>query len=96
MKPKRNHDNLLEHIQKVRDKFGSVVDERWWVEEVSPGYEDEYGRDVSATVTDRSKFFSTEQEALDYKDSVEADENHYLRLMHQQCYEKTETTRIWL
>lgn len=96
MKPKQTTNDLLDHIQRVRSRFGEVVDQRWWIEEVSPGYEDEYGRDISATVTDSSKFFSSEQEALDYKDSVEPDKDHYLRLRHQKCYEKTETTRIWL
>ncbi|AWN04073.1 hypothetical protein PBI_PEREGRIN_248 [Rhodococcus phage Peregrin] len=96
MKPKQKNNDLLEYIQKVRDKFGKVVDERWWVEEVSPGYEDEYSRDIPEHVTDRSKYFSTEEEAIDCKDSVEPAKNHFLRIRHQQCYEKTETTRTWL
>jgi hypothetical protein len=97
MQKKQTHDPnwLSKQVEKTLAARGVFVAARWSVEEYVPEYEDEYGRDVSARFVDRSPFFDTEREFQEFLDTVEPNKGNVFKIVYEECYEKTETTRTW-
>lgn len=97
MQKKQTHDpNWLDRqITKTLAERGTKVGERWIVAEYSPGYEDEYGRDVADRLVDQSSYFDTQQELDDFLNTVVPDKGNVFKIIYEECYEKTETTRKW-
>ena len=97
MQKKNTRRDILDVLRDAQDRLGTVVDERWWVEEYRPAYNTGgyYDQDIPEEVIDRSHYFPNEEEARAYLDSVECtDPRHRLRLRHQKCYERLE--RRWI
>lgn len=96
MKPKEEtpRQSFQEYLRTFKDQLGTVVDERWWVEEVHYAYNTGgyYGQDVPEEVVSKSKYFDSRENAKEYMDSMVADIDCYLRIRHQVCYERLERT----
>lgn len=88
-------EQLMEQVERSLAARGEKIAERWSIEEFEPAYEDEYDRDIPERVVDRSPFFDTKEEAIDFMDTVIPDYGTKFRLKYEECFEKTETTRTW-
>ncbi len=97
MQKKQTHDPdwLSKQVEKTLAARGTLVGVRWSVEEYAPGYEDEYGRDISARLVDRSGYFDAESKMQAFLDTVVPNKGNVFKIMYEECYERTETTRTW-
>lgn len=103
-KDKPKPSRLARYLEMHEKSMGTVVDERWWVEEYRPGYNTGgyYDQDIPEKVVDTSEYFKTKAEAVEYLESVEPTPFNIqkdwvankLRIRHQKCYERLE--RRWI
>lgn len=96
-KKEQTRRTILDALKDVSEGLGTVVGERWWVEEFRPAYNTGgyYDQDISEQVIERSQYFSDQDEAWNYFEEMEPGESeHRLRLRHQKCYERLE--RRWI
>lgn len=98
MKPKdQPKTSLAELFKEHLESLGKLVDQRWWVEEYSPGGNYGYYDDVDypEKVVQKSSYFKTRDEAEEYMAAVcPSWPENKLRVKGQNCYERLE--RRWI
>ncbi len=98
MKPKQEErKSHQEFFEEFRKSLGTLVDQRWWVEEYTPAGNHGYYGDVDfeEKVVQKSTYFKTKEEAETFMESVRPTwPDNELRVKGQNCYERLE--RYWL
>lgn len=81
--------------ERAQGALGKPIEDRYWVEEVQPGYNTGgyYDVDVPEKVVDRSDYFTTKEEAEGFlADQVPSNKSNFLRLRRETLYERTVQT----
>ena len=88
--------SLTDYVAEVEKNLGDPVDERWWVEEYFPAWEDHhYGYTNPERIHQKSHYFDSEEAAQKFIESSRTTfPDTELRIRHQRCYERTE--RYWI
>lgn len=98
--PRRDYvTRIQETTEAARKRLGTPVDERWFIEEYRPAYTSSGydGQDNPEKVVGRSPYFygpEGEKKVNAYREGVNPDDGHELRIRHQICYERLERTWV--
>lgn len=92
----KNKPSFLDELQRARESRGKVIDHRYFVCEITPGYNTGgyYDQDVPKRVVRVSPFFSDEHAAVEWMDNHIPDEGKRLQVFTQSLYERVIKTWI--